>query len=243
MIHHPLEPAVRLLLSLAVLVFLVTLRRGLFRAGPPPLWLDVSFALAFLVALAFTYLPVLRDTLAWTFPIGGLLGWAAAGYSLARPRARAAFDRIADADARVLLSFRMIFGVFVFLLAAVGAVPNVFALTAGVGDLIVGGVALSLPGPLDERGSRLARTVVHGLGTIDMLQVAFMAITVVRPWSIANGNTATFMALPWIAVPAMFALNAHGIRQACFTRVPRAAEPRGDGSESPRRVRGALPGA
>jgi hypothetical protein len=239
MIAHPLEPAIRLLLSLAVLVFLIALRRGLFRSVRPPLWLDVGFALAFVVSLAFTYVPVLRETLPWSFPMGALVGWAAAGYSLALPRSRAAFDRITDGDGRQLLSFRMIFGVFVFVLATVGAVPNVFALSAGAGDLIVGGLALSVPGLLDERGSRLTRIVVHGLGMVDILQVAVLAMTVVRSWSIANGNTATFMALPWIAVPVMFALNAHGIRQACF---PQVAEPRGDGPESSGRVRGALPG-
>lgn len=237
--HHPLDAAIRLLVSLTVLVFLIVLRRGLFRGGRSPVWFDVSWASALAVALAFTYVPALRDTLPWTFPLGGAFGWVVAGTTLAFPRVRAAFDRISDADARILMSFRMIFGVFVFVLATVGAVPNVFALTAGVGDLVVGGVALSVPGQLDGRGGRLARIVVHGLGLIDIVQVAFLAITVVRPWSIANGNTATFMALPWVAVPIMFAINAHGIRQASFQEV---AQPGRDGSESPGGVRSALSG-
>lgn len=65
--------------------------------------------------------------------------------------------------------------------------------------------------------------------------VLAMAVTVVRPWSLAHGNAMTAMTLPWLAVPFMFAINAHGFRAAAGR-----AETLGDGSQPAGRLRSAV---
>src|SRR5207237_4070194 len=107
--------------------------------------------------------------------------------------------------------------------------PFRFALTAGLGDLAVTWIAFAVPASLSASGPRWARLLVHGVGMADMLMVLYLALTVVRPFSLAHGNSVTTMTLPWLAVPLMFALNAHGLRKA--------AEAVGDGCESVGRVR------
>ena len=127
------------------------------------------------------------------------------------------------------------FGALLLALAAIGHFPIEFALSAGIGDLTVTWLAFAMPARLDADGPRWARLLVHGVGLADMLLVVVMASTVVRPWSLAHGNATTTMALPWLAVPLMFAINAHGVRAASGR-----AEAVGDGSQPARRVRGAV---
>jgi hypothetical protein len=187
------------------------------------------------IAAAFSHLGPLMDTLPRAFPIGFVLGFGAVMGSLLSARARGAFDAMSDAEVRLLLSFRAMFGGLVIALAAVGHLPTGFGISAGIGDLAVTWIAFALPARLDGEGPRWARVVAHGIGLIDMLFVLVMVVTFVRPWSLAHGNPATAMTLPWLAVPLMFAINAHGIRAAI-----RRAEVVGDGPEPARGLRGAV---
>jgi len=232
MFDHPLSLPARLAVTLTSLVFVIFAHRVIFRGSRPA---GVVLGGAWLVAASFAHVPPLTTTLPKTFAIGFPIALGTAVASLFSPSLRRAFDSIGDSDMRVLLSFRAIYGALLFALAMLGHFPQSFAVTAGVGDLVVGWLGIAMPARLSADGPRWARALVHGVGMADMLMVLFFAVTLVRPWSLAHGNATTGMTLPWLAVPLMFAVNAHGLRNAAL---PDAV---GDGSESPRGVRRALP--
>ncbi len=234
MTTHPLAPYVLASVTAMAIAFAVAAWRALgHRFG-------LLLAVALVVAASFSHVPVLRATLPTTFPAVAAVGVALAIASLFSASARRAFGAMSDADTRLVLAFRAVFGGLLFALAATGHLPYGFAITAGLGDLAVGLLALTVPGRLDASGARLWRVVVHGAGALDMLQVIFLAVTVVRPWSIAHDNVATAMTLPWVVVPLMLAVNAHGLLTALRATT---AEPSSDGSEPARRVRRAVPNA
>jgi hypothetical protein len=239
MFDDPLSLPARVSVTLTSLVFVLVMHRALFRRASPAAARAGAVALGavFVVAAAFAHVPALTATLSFTFGIGMVAALVAALATLASRRARAAFDALDDTDVRLLLTFRAIYGALLFALASLGHFPPRFALTAGLGDLAVTWIALSLPARLDVRGPRWARLVAHGFGLADMLMVLYFAVTLVRPWSIAHGNATTTMTLPWLAVPLMLALNAHGVRRAAGAR----PEPVRDGSEPARGLRSALP--
>jgi hypothetical protein len=235
MFDHPLSLAARASVTLTALGFVIVLYRTVFRRVPGP-WALVLGG-AFVVAAAFSHVGPLMEWTPRLFPVGVVIALGAAVGSLFSAGVRRAFDTASDGDMRALLAFRAIFGALLFGLAAIGHMPIEFALSAGIGDLVVGWLALAMPARLDADGPRWARLIVHGAGMADMLMVLTMAATVVRPWSLAHGNATTTMTLPWLAVPLMFAVNAHGIRAALGR-----AEAVGDGSEPARRVRSAVSG-
>lgn len=233
MFDHPLSLSLRLSVTASMLLFVLQAWRALGRGrtagrpGAPPPFAVMYWPFAFAVGAIFSHVPGLRDTLPSAFPIGAALGALVAVASLAAPSARARFDAIGDADMRTLFSYRALFGALIFALAALGHFPISFALTAGLGDLAVGWLAAASPESLGVgeggRRARLARAIVHGVGFADLALVVFMALTVVRPWSVAHGNAATSMTLPWVFVPFMFALHLHGFRQAVAAHAPQSA--------------------
>ena len=240
-----LSLAARVSVTLTSLAFIIVMHRALRRsharvdlARTGGWGLGMVFATVFLVAAAFAHLEALRATLGTVFPIGFALGLVGAVASLAWPTARDAFDHMSDGDVRILLSFRGVFGAFILALAALGRMPVSFAFTAGLGGLAVAWVALACPTVLDRSGPRMPRFLVHSLGLLDLGQVLALAVLVVRPWSIAHGNVTDVMTLPWLAVPLMVALNAHGIRQASLAS--QTDEPARNRSESIGGVRGAV---
>ncbi len=237
MFDDPLSLPARASVTITSLVFVILAHRVLFRRGPRALAGAIAFGVAFVVAAAFAHVQPLVDTLPRTFPFGLVLGLSAATASLFSSRARDAFDALDDSEVRLLLSVRAIFGALLIALAALGHFPVAFAISAGLGDLAVTWIALAVPARLGADGPRWARLLVHGVGLADMLMVLYFAVTAVRPWSLAHGNATTAMTLPWLSVPLMFAINAHGVRGAAGAR----AEAVGNGSESARRVRSALP--
>jgi hypothetical protein len=194
----------------------------------------------FAVAAAFAHVPPLTATLPRLFPVGFALGLAAALGSVLHPRARRAFAALADNDVRLMLAFRSIYGALLLGLAGAQIMPPSFALTAGLGDLLVGWLGVAAPRSRDGVTPRGWRLLVHGLGLLDFAQVLALAVTVVRPWSALHHDVTDTMTLPWVAVPLMLALNLHGFWQACAAR---ERELGSDGPEPVGRVRGALPGA
>jgi hypothetical protein len=237
-----LPAAARVALTVTVLSFVVMTLRALRRAPDPRARRLVAAVLGaeLLVAALFAHTP-LSALLTRLFPVGAAVGAMLAVGSLAYRPTREAFASIDDGDARALLGFRATFGAFLFAFAALGLMPPVFALTAGLGDLAVGWAAMMAPGSLGRGGSRAARVLVHGLGFVDLVQVMMLALTVVVPWSAAHGNAAVMMPLPWVAVPLMLAINLHGLRQALGeSSSPTAGQPVGDGPKPAGGVRGAL---
>lgn len=236
MFDDPLSLPVRAAVAITSVVFVVVGHRALFRRASS----DAARAGALIaggalvVGVAFSHVPVFVDMLGRVFPIGFALGLAAAIASLFHRRARRAFDQLDDAEVRILLSFRAIYGGLLLALGAIGHLPVSFALAAGLGDLAVTWLTFALGARLSADGPRWARALVHGVGLADMVTVVVLAVTVVAPWSAAQGNVTTAVTLPWLAVPFMFALNAHGVRKAA-----RGAEVVGDGSQPAGRVRSA----
>lgn len=227
-----LSLATRLSISITALVFVVFGARALPRGRT----FGALLAGPFLIALAFSHVDLLRETLGTTFPIGLGLGLTAALASLGSPGARRAFAALSDRDMRLLLSFRAVFGAQLLALGALGQLPRSFALAAGLGDLVVAWLALASPASLAGDGSRAGRVLVHGLGAVDLVQVVALAVTVVRPWALVHGNFVP-MTLPWVAVPLMVAINLHGLYQAWR---PTQTQPERARSEPAGRLPGAL---
>jgi hypothetical protein len=242
MFDDPLSLPARASVTITALVFVLIAHRALFRRASAGASRVGAFAFggAFVVAAAFAHVQPLIDTLPSTFGFGLVAALGAAVASLFSARARLAFDELDDAEVRLLLSVRAIFGALLLALGSLGHFPVAFALSAGLGDLAVTWIAFAIPASLGADGPRWARLLAHGVGLADMTMVLFLAVTMVRPWSIAHGNATTAMTLPWLAVPLMFAINAHGVRRAAFARA-RDATPVGDGSEPAGHVRSALP--
>lgn len=152
-------------------------------------------------------------------PIGVFAGLGLAVASMFHPPTREAFESIDDGSVRALLGYRATFGAFLFAGAALELFPPSFAWTAGLGDLVVGWLAHVATGSLGRGGSRGWRLLVHGVGFVDLLQVVFLAMTVVRPWlahhaEVGEPVLGPPLVLPWIGVPLMFAINLHGLRSA-----------------------------
>lgn len=246
MFDDPLSLPTRGAVTLSVLVFVLHAVRALGRSGPREVatrrfsgWM-VGMALS--GALLSHFEPA-RHHLMRLFPIGGVVGLGAVAASLLSPTLRARFAALGDSDVRALLAYRALFGGLLLAMAALGHLPVSFALSAGLGDLLVGWAAQAAPGSLAGRdGSRSMRLLVHGLGLADVVGVMIGAVAVVRPWSMAHGDATTAMTLPWVFVPFMFAMNVHGVLQVLAPVSSSAAEseePRRDGPEPARRVRSA----
>lgn len=211
----------RVALSITCVVFAITCVRFLrgrdaderTQHGPAlralSVWL-VALGVPALVLSAPAHAPLALTLL----PIGAGIGLVAALASLSHTPTRRAFDALDDGQIRTLLGYRATFGAFLFAAAALELVPPVFAWTAGLGDLLVAGLAHVAPGSLARRGSRGWRLVVHGVGLIDLVEVVVLAMVVVRPWLASNGSVGPPLVLPWIGVPLMLALNLHGLRRA-----------------------------
>lgn len=260
MFDAPLSGPARVAVTVSVLVYVLQLLRALRAAAPPlaagssPAPLDASarrFAgwllVASAVATAASHLEPLRPVVLRVFPIGMGAGLLSAVLAIASPSMRARVARFDDATWRQLLAWRAVFGALLLGLAALGHLPVGFAVSAGVGDLVVGWLAQVAPrGALDPEGPRSWRALVHGAALLDVVMVMAQAVLVVRPWAAAQaGNPTTMMALPWVFVPSMFALNLHGVFQVLGGTARRSAteeagaQPGRDGSEPARRLRSA----
>ena len=144
-------------------------------------------------------------------------------------------------------TFRAV-GVAFLLMFALGRLPAVFALPAGLGDLAVGLAAPVVARRL-ARGERRGAVAFHVLGTLDLV----VALTI---GALAGAAAADLMVLPLVLIPATLVPLALGLHVAALvrlrrqratasprTRGPRALLPRVTGSTSGTRSRGRQPGA
>ncbi len=240
MFDDPLSLPVRAAVTASVLVFLLHVRRVMFEspaADRASRLLAAYGVVVFVAAALLSHLDAARGVLMAVFPLGSLASLVVAGLTFASPALRLRFASLDDDATRGLLAYRALFGALLFALAGLGHLPASFALTAGLGDLVVGWVASVAP-----PGSPRWRSAVHALGLADVLAVMWGAFFVVRPWSVAHGGATTSLTLPWVFVPFMFAMNLHGLLpvNARARAVSSSAEPRRHGSEPARRVRRAV---
>lgn len=164
------------------------------------------------IALVFTHTTILG--LAGRYlPFGVASGFVCAFASLWWTPAQKAFDYLDDYKIRSLMSYRSIFGAFLIAGAALELFPPIFAMTAGIGDLLAGWLAQSSKKSLTAEENRVWRYLTHGWGVLDLLDVAVLGTFIVRPWLIEKQSLGPSMLLPWMAVPLLLALNLHGLRR------------------------------
>ena len=221
--HEPalasLVAPARIAVGLTVLTLVLITVHGLRRARP-----DGARALSWACVVVGVPATALSMTPFSTFtllllPLGVFLGLGLAIGSLFHAPTREAFESLDDGAVRTLLGYRATFGAFLFAGAALDLFPPSFAWTAGLGDLAVGWLAHVAPGSIGRQGARGWRLLVHGVGLVDLLQVVFLAMTVVRPWLVARAELGEVvlgppLLLPWVGVPLMLAINLHGLRSA-----------------------------
>ncbi|MDX2012365.1 MAG: hypothetical protein SFW67_19370 [Myxococcaceae bacterium] len=212
---NELATVFRLIMStsglLVVLALILTLRRR-SREGRRLTGVLVGWwGLAGAAAVGVTHL--LAGPIPQLVPVGLGLGLVVVGVGLATPAVRTAFDALEDGDWRLFMGARAVIGSLILGSAATGLFPTRFALEAGLGDLAVGGVALMLPTSL-ANGPRAPRLALFALGVADFLNVMRQIPTTVVPWLAESGSPGTSLVLPWVLVPALIALNAHGLRRA-----------------------------
>lgn len=217
----PIQPndlvsPLRAAITATALVCALLFWRRLRSPGPAAAFdraLGAWLAIMLPVAALFTHTRLFGNGAAF-LPFGVAPGFALAIASLWWPAARQRFDRLPDGDVRLLMSFRAIFGAFIFAGAGLGLFPAVFAVTAGLGDLLAGWLATVAGGGLDARGARPWRWLVHGWGALDLFDVAALGTLVVTPWIVETGSPGPSLLLPWVCVPLLLALNLHGLRAA-----------------------------
>lgn len=205
------EP-IRYSTSLFALVTLAVVIGALRRGAPIPTLVWTWAVLAGAAGLVFTHVvrgvpaPAMVPAVA---TVG--LGLAVAGLFTARVRER--FDRLDDQKWRTLMLLRAVFGALLLASGAAGIMPAGFALPAGLGDLLVGGLALAAPGSLAAGGHRGSRLLVFGVGLADFASVIALQVLVLVPWLARTGGLGISLLLPWVAVPALAAVNLHGMRR------------------------------
>ncbi len=193
-----------------------------------------AIAVAFAVASALKGAPVFRWAWRWLALVGAvglvlshavravptpalvpavaLAGLVLGFGSLAIPSVVAGYAALEDRHWRVLMAARAVFGALILAAGGVGLFPLAFAIPAGVGDILVGALALVLPGSLAAGGHRGARLLVFGAGIVDLVQVLVLQVTVVVPWLAATNSLGISLLLPWVVVPMLATLNAAGLR-------------------------------
>jgi hypothetical protein len=145
-------------------------------------------------------------------PVGAALGLALGSAMLFSRPVVAAMAALEDGQWRMLMLLRAVFGALILAAGAAGLLPAAFTLPAGVGDLIVGGLAVAVPGSIAVGGHRGWRLMVFGVGLVDFISVAAAQVLVLVPWLAASGSIGLSLLLPWIAVPLMATINLLGLR-------------------------------
>src|SRR5216683_172407 len=144
-------------------------------------------------------------------------------------RIAAVLDAVSPAWLVGFQIYRLRGGVFLTRWVA-GELPGVFALPAGVGDVLVGVLAVPVA-LLLQSGARSGRAAAHAwnvLGIVDLLvAIAIGALTTSGRLAVATPNTATrsypLVMIPAFAVPLSLILHALSLRQLQGSARHRAA--------------------
>lgn len=158
-------------------------------------------------------------------PLLATLGVGLGAASLFSAQARQLFDRLDGTQWRLLMGQRAIFGALLLAGGAAGIMPVSFTLSAGLGDLLTGALALAVPGSLAANGPRGVRLFIYAFGIVDFISVVVMMVKVVVPWVAETNGLGISLMLPWVAVPLLAAVNLHGLRSVLaelLVRAPRA---------------------
>jgi len=208
MTTHALVDAIRVstsLLAVATVVVVVRALRPLAGAIVPWAAGVGGAALALTHGLGTLPVPALVPALAVAGVVAGFL-------AMFSPRILGLFSGLGDGQWRLLMGLRAGFGSLLLAGGAAGIMPASFALTAGLGDIGVGVLALSAPGSLAAGGNRALRLAVFGFGLVDFVGVAVQLVRVVVPFLAETQSAGLSLMLPWVVVPLLATFNIAGLR-------------------------------
>jgi hypothetical protein len=192
-------------LIVSCLVFFVDLNRRLARRASLPGWVvAVQWAWG---GGALALLGAPSALLAALFPVLMPLGIASAVVVLSRPGVREAVLGLGDSDLRALFLWRAVLGGMLLAMGAQGLLPWSFALSAGLGDIAVGWLAVVLPGRMEvSRNGALPLLFVNLAGLLDLAHVIVLAQLTAIPFILSGAGTPPTV-LPFFAVPWMIGMH------------------------------------
>jgi hypothetical protein len=126
------------------------------------------------------------------------------------PAFRRAFDAVPMPSLMAFFYWRAIFGGLLLAAYAAGRLPAAFGIPAGIGDMAVTMLAIVVLA-LKPVGGEMPRGPIwlwNAIGLLDLLYVAFLAATVLRPWAAQRGLPTNFVLLNFV-VPAFIAIHLH----------------------------------
>jgi len=124
---------------------------------------------------------------------------------------RRAFDAVPMESAMAFFYWRAVFGVWLLAGFMAGRLPSGFAIPAALGDIAVTMLAIVILAAKPATGtvSRWAVMVWNVAGFCDLLGVAVLAATVLRPWAAQRGLPGANFGLQLFVVPVFLGLHVH----------------------------------
>jgi hypothetical protein len=172
-----------------------------------PVWLAIATG----VGMALTHLlPTLPAV--GLLPAGSAVGLGLGIATLFSPGVEARFAALDDLQWRLLTLTRAVFGGLLLAGGAANLLPVPFALSAGLGDILVATLAFIVPGSIAAHGHRGYRLLVFGVGIADFVAVFIGIVTLLVPWLAQTRSPGLSLMLPWVAVPMIATLNLFGLR-------------------------------
>jgi hypothetical protein len=117
--------------------------------------------------------------------------------------------------------WRIVYGSSLWLIGALGGLPQAFYVSAGLGDIIVGLWAVAILLRRSAPGIK-ELTAWNGLGLLDLLHVLALAAVNLRPFYLDNPDLPPANLLPLVGVPMFIAL--HVMTLWAIARSPKTAQ-------------------
>lgn len=147
-------------------------------------------------------------------------GLIAAAFRL--PRVRAWLETI-DVRSLVLLHVSRLVGLYFLFLFQRGELPRAFALPGGLGEIVVGVMALPVVfAPLDEHGRQRAIRIWNIVGLIDILLVVFTItrLNLTLPWQLRPLAQLPLSLYPTFLMPLLIATHVILLNRTSGSRPP-----------------------
>jgi hypothetical protein len=199
--------------DIAMLVTLATLFLALAkaRADGPPTWIfTVPLGAALVWGAAWAFVPALSAIRNAPPPFGqagAIIGLVIALNALRFLPVTKRYFRAANPRWLMTMGlWRPVYGSALILLGINGGLPDGFFWSAGIGDILVGLIAIWLL--LSPQGLTRARIIVWNiLGAADLAHVLVLGAITLRPFYLGNPDMAPLNLLPLVGVPLFLALH------------------------------------
>jgi hypothetical protein len=110
-------------------------------------------------------------------PIGRAIGLALLALFVVLAASRSLRRLLSRQESIIRLHLWRFFGVVFITLMAFGKLPALFALPAGIGDILIGATARSVARTVDAPGGKRRAILFNSLGMLDLIVAAFLGIT------------------------------------------------------------------